>query len=72
MKDCWWDIKNQIKQTKPLNHVIMFLFSKAGVELFDGLQEFCRLLPILTNSLDPDQDQQNVSPDLDLNCLKLW
>ena len=23
------------------------------------------------NSLDPDQDRQNVGPDLDLNCLTL-
>ena len=24
------------------------------------------------NSLDPDQDRQNVGPDLDSNCLTLW
>ena len=29
--------------------------------------DFCRLLIIFTNSLDPDQDQQNVGPDLDPN-----
>ena len=27
---------------------------------------FCHLLIIFTNSLDPDQDRQNVGPDLDL------
>ena len=27
---------------------------------------------IFANSLDSDQDQQNVGPDLDPNCLKLW
>ena len=27
------------------------------------------MLIIFANSLDPDQDQQNLYPDLDLNCL---
>ena len=31
--------------------------------------ETCRLLITFANSLDPDQDQQNVGPDLDLSCL---
>ena len=30
---------------------------------------FCCLLIIFTNSLDPDQARQNVGPDLDPNCL---
>ena len=29
----------------------------------------CHLLIAFANSLDPDQDNQNVSPDLDPNCL---
>ena len=29
----------------------------------------CRLVITFVNSLDPDPDRQNVSPDLDLNCL---
>ena len=29
--------------------------------------EFCCLLNIFANSLDPDQDRQNVGPDLDPN-----
>ena len=33
--------------------------------------DFCRLLITFTNSLDPDQDRQNVGPDLDSNCLTL-
>ena len=33
--------------------------------------DFCRLLITFANSLDPDQDRQNVGPDLDLNCLIL-
>ena len=31
----------------------------------------CRLLIIFANSLDPDQAQQNVGPDLDPNYLTL-
>ena len=31
--------------------------------------ETCRLLITFANSLDPDQDKQNVDPDLDPNCL---
>ena len=30
---------------------------------------FCHLLITFANSLDPDQAQQNVGPDLDPNCL---
>ena len=33
---------------------------------------FCCLLKTFANSLDPDQAQQNVGPDLDPNCLTLW
>ena len=33
--------------------------------------DFYCLLITFTNSLDPDQDRQNVGPDLDLNCLTL-
>ena len=32
---------------------------------------FCHLLITFANSLDPDQDQQNVGPDLDPNHLTL-
>ena len=31
----------------------------------------CLLITFLPNSLDPDQDQLNVGPDLDPNCLTL-
>ena len=31
--------------------------------------ETCHLLITFANSLDPDQGQQNVGPDLDPNCL---
>ena len=33
--------------------------------------DFCRLLITFANSLDPDQDRQKVSPDLDPNSLTL-
>ena len=33
---------------------------------------FCHLQISFTNSLDPDQDRQNVGPDLNPNCLTLW
>ena len=32
---------------------------------------FCCLLITFANSLDPEQDRQNVGPDLDPNCLTL-
>ena len=32
---------------------------------------FCHLVKSFANSLDPDQDRQNVGPDLDLNCRTL-
>ena len=34
--------------------------------------DFCRLLIAFANSLDPDQDRQNVGPELDPNRLTLW
>ena len=37
----------------------------------DNLGNFCRLLMNFANSLDPDQDPQNVGPDLDPNCFTL-
>ena len=40
-----------------------------GLEIAKG--DFCRLLITFSKSLDPDQDIQNASPDLDPNCLKL-
>ena len=38
---------------------------------FLGGGDFCHLLITFANSLDPDQDRQNVGPDLDPNCLTL-
>ena len=38
---------------------------------FLASSDFCHLLIAFVNSLDPDQDPQNVSPDLDPNSLTL-
>ena len=34
--------------------------------------DFCQLLITFVNSLDPNQDQQNIGPDMDQNCLTCW
>ena len=51
----------------PLNNNCNILYS-VGLKLFACL---CRLLITFANSLDPDQAQHNVRPDLDSNCLTL-
>ena len=45
----------------------LFLFSLPQLTLF----LLVYLLTAFANSLDPDQAQQNVGPDLDPNCLTL-
>ena len=47
-----------------------FLWTCSNSVLASG--DFCRLLITFANSFDPDQDRQNVGPDLDPNCLTLW
>ena len=42
--------------------------SLACLNSLSANSELCRLLITFANSLDPDQDWQNVSPDLDQNC----
>ena len=42
------------------------------INSFHASGDLCRLLIIFANSLDPDQAQQNVGPDLHPNCLTLW
>ena len=42
-----------------------------NVDSFPASGDFCRLPITFANSLDPDQAQQNVRPDLDANCLTL-
>ena len=41
------------------------------LNFFHASGDFCCLLITVANSLDPDQDRQIVSPDLDPNRLKL-
>ena len=41
------------------------------INSFLACGNFCRLLITFANSLDPDQDRQNVGPDLDPNRLTL-
>ena len=38
---------------------------------FQASSDFCHLLITYANSLDPDQDRQNVGPDPDQNRLTL-
>ena len=38
---------------------------------FFASDDFCHLLITIVNSFDPDQDRQNVGPDLDPNRLTL-
>ena len=41
------------------------------MKYFRASGDFCRFLITIANSLDTDQDQQNVGPDLDPICLTL-
>ena len=69
------------ESNRPLSMEIIFikipdLFSLLLAHLiklnsFLASDDFCHLLITFANSLDPDQDRQNVGPDLDPNCLTL-
>ena len=48
------------------------LWQFKGYNSLPASEGFCCLLLISANSLDPDQDWQNVGPDLDPNHLTLW
>ena len=51
-----------------------FIEQVTRILIFNSLPasgKFCRLLIIFANNLDPDQDQQNVTPDPNPNCLTL-
>ena len=41
------------------------------VNSFLASGDFCHLLITFANSLDPDQNGQDVGPDVDPNCLTL-
>ena len=38
-------------------------------QVLHASSNFCSLLITFANCMDPDQDRQNVGPDLDLYCL---
>ena len=71
--------KGQSVKVKVLSYTgnKMSLSMKVGMLLnliinyFLASSDFCHLLKTYANSLDPDQDRQNVGPDLDSNCLTL-
>ena len=54
--------KREEKRRKKMNQLNHFFLAS---------RKFCRLIITFSNSLDPDQDWQNVSPDLEPNCLTL-
>ena len=78
-----WSAKNVCnrhnKQKKFSVEVYCQYFSYFSLETFEHAHligyhakgDSCRLLITFANSLAPDQDRQNVGPDLDLNCLTL-
>ena len=47
------------------------MISHTKINAFLAGGDFCHLLIHYANSLDPDQDQQNVGPDLDPKRLTL-
>ena len=59
--------KNRVIMKKKKNSLNVILTNNS----FLAKRDFCRLLITFTNSLNPDQDRQNVGPDLDPNCLTL-
>ena len=59
-KAVYWDVKQQNKQKKNIEF---------SLNSFLASSDFGSLLMIDANSLDPNQDQQNVGPDLDPTAL---
>ena len=55
-----------MKQTKPFQTKNI---GSIRVNAFFAIGNFCRLLIASANSLDPDQDQQDMGPDLNQNRL---
>ena len=61
-----------IEQLHHVDKTIRHHIFNSFLNQFLACQGFCLLLITIANSLDPDQDWQNVGPDLDPNCLTLW
>ena len=61
---------------KPYNNGLFYKASSLIIMVFFfnsflASGHFCHLMVTFSNSLDPDQDRHNVSPDLDPKCLTL-
>ena len=50
---------------------LMYVFYNLMLYIFLASGDFCHLLIIIANRLDPDQEQQSVGPDLEPNGLIL-
>ena len=81
-EDGWWkhctrDVNRTLLYLKivKFDHWPITLNQNKSDEIFLNLNlargYFCSLLIAFANSLEPDQDQQNVGPDLDPNSLTL-
>ena len=53
------------------NHSMELIKASTVTLTFLASINFCHLGITFANKLNPDQDQQNVGPDLDPNCLTL-
>ena len=83
--DGWCDRQNAIRLPptftgRALTFLVGMVLKGEPTKLFPFIQgfnsflassDFCCLLITFANSLDPDQDQQNVQPDLEPNRLTL-
>ena len=58
-------------QHRVLDHPKKAVSIASVITSFLATGDFCRLPITFANSLDPDQDRQNVGPDLNPNCLTL-
>ena len=61
---------NLVVVDRPSVWTVELTVTRSAFIAFTG--DFCRLLIIFGNSLDPNQARQNVGPDLDKTCLTLW
>ena len=76
MKSCQYKVHVFAGRVKILHRsscwtsaILKYLYPGLNVYSFFACDDFCRLLIAFANSLDPEQDQQNVSLDLDPNGL---
>ena len=57
--------------TMPVDSLLQHCEDYAMLKSLLASGDFCRLLIIFANSLDPDQDKQNIGPYVDPNCLTI-